>query len=213
MKVISSKQDIEKFLPAKWASSFSSRRTAIEIYLSTGGIIKIGEVKGEWPRLLYPTVDKLNSEIKSTELELSRIERQLKQIRSKLNDLNETLPKKLKVLFSPLYWKHRMKLLTDKEYKEVYDLVKPPMHLIHDPEWKKRMDIFLKSDDYRMRLKEARLSEIGKRRDVMEKEVERRAEFSRSVVEHLLDKLETKRKALNDKLFALKELKKWAEKS
>ena len=211
--MISNPSDLDNFLPPKWAESFSSRKNAIKVYLKTGGIIKIGEVKGSWPRLIYPTVEKLEAEIKVVEKELDRIERQIKEARKKRKDLENTPDKMLRVLFDPLYWKHRVKLLKDPEYREVYELVKPPIHLIHRPDWRKKIDIFVKSREYRDKLKEARLSKIGKRRDVLEVEVERRMEFSKSVVSSLISKLEAKKKELEERLDALRTLLNWAKAS
>ncbi len=213
MKIITSPSEIDRFLPAKWADSFNARKKALEVYLKDGGVIKIGEVKNEWPRLIYPTKEKLEKEIKDVEKELDSVERRLELARKRLDDLKQTPGKTLKVLFDPLFWKHKVRLLTDEEYREVFELVRPPVHLIHRPEWKKRMDLFLKSDEYRERLKEARLSEIGKRREFLENEVEKRMEFSRSVVENLIEKLEKKRKELKERLSALKVLLSWAKAS
>ncbi len=213
MRVISNPSDLDNFLPPKWAEAFSARKKAIEVYLKKGGIIKIGEVRGSWPRLVYPTLEKIEAEMKEVEREIDRIDRQLKDAKKKKSDLQNTPDKVLKVLFDPLYWKHRIKLLKDKDYREVYELVRPPVHLIHRPDWRKKIEIFVKSDEYRERLKEARLSEIGKRRDALEVEVERRMDFSRSVVDSLISKLEAKRKELKERLDALKILRDWARAS
>ncbi len=213
MKVISDPAEIDRFLPAKWADSFHSRKKAIEIYLKRGGIIKIGEVKGNWPRLLYPTSDKIEVEIKSIEREISRLERQIVEARKRLRDLEHSPDKTVKVILDPLYWKHRLRLLRDKEYREVYELVKPPIHLIHRPDWRKKIELFIKSEEYRLRLKEARLSKIGRRREVLEKEVEKRIDFSKSVVNSLIEKLEAKKNELEERLEALKVLKAWADAS
>ncbi len=213
MRVIANPSDIDRLMPPKWAESFHARRKAVELYLKRGGLIKIGEVKGSWPKLVYPTVGKLDSEIREVEKELAKVERSLKEARSRLKELERTPDKMLRVFMDPLFWKHQMKLLRDKEYREVYELVKPPIHLIHRPDWRKKIEIFVKSDEYRSRLKEARLSEIGKRREVLEEEFERRMEFSRSVVSSLIDKLEAKKKELEEVISALNTLKSWARAS
>ena len=213
MRVISNPSDIDALLPPKWADSFSARKKAIEIYLKSGGIIKVGEVKGSWPRLVYPTVEKLESDINTIEKEIERINRQIEETKKRKRDLQDTPDKMLKVLLDPLYWKHRMKLLRDPEYREVYELVRPPIHLLHRPDWRRKIEIFVKSEEYRNKLKEARLSEIGKRRDFLDVEVEKRMEFSRSVVSSLSEKLEAKKNELEQRLNALKTLLSWAKSS
>ncbi len=213
MKVITDVSDVDKFLPARWADSFSSRKEAIKQYLKGGGVIKIGEMRGEWPRLLYPTREKLESEIKSVEKELESVDRQLSQARKRLSLLKNTPDKKIKVVLDPLFWRHKVKLLTDKEYKADYELIRPPVHLIHRPDWRKKIELFLNSGEYRTRLREARLSKIGKNRDLLENEVEARIEFSKSVVKSLLDKLERKKEELEGKLRVLKTLLNWARSS
>ncbi len=85
--------------------------------------------------------------------------------------------------------------------------------MIHRPDWRKKIELFIKSEEYRLRLKEARLSKIGRRREVLEKEVEKRIDFSKSVVNSLIEKLEAKKNELDERLEALKVLKAWADAS
>ncbi|GEM_PF-1651610 len=213
MRLITNKSDLEKYLPASWAEGFMQRKKAVETYLETGGIIKIGEHKGNWPRLIYPTKEKLRQELDEVEKELAKLDKQLAEAKRRRNRLQTTPGKMVKVAMDPLYWEHRMKLLKDREYREVYELVRPPFHLMHMPEWRKRLEVFVKSAEYRARLKEARLSKIGKRRELLDKEVERRMDFSRSVVDGLIEKLEAKRDKLVKRADALRTLMGWAEAS
>ncbi len=213
MKLITNKDDLEKYLPASWAEGFLQRKKAIETYLSSGGIIKIGELKGNWPKLIYPTRSKLSQELKEAEEELNAVDKQLVNAKNKRERLDTTPTKMAKVLTDPLFWEHKLKMLRDKEYREVYELVRPPFHLLHMPEWRKRLEVFVRSAEYRARLKEARLSKIGRKRELLEKEVERRMDFSRSVVDGLIEKLEKKKERLEKKVRALRILMGWAEAS
>jgi hypothetical protein len=84
------------------------------------------------------------------------------------------------------------------------------MHLLHRGEWKKRLAMFVRSKEYRLRLREARTSVIGKKRPPMRDEVEMRLDFNRQTADSELEKVAAKKKALDSLESALRVMLAWA---
>ena len=211
MKTIGNFEEFKRYLPANWAVDYNERVNAIKVYLESGGIIKIGEMKGHWPKLIYPTKRRLEKQIEEAEEKLKDINKQIKEWRKRHKELQTNkVTDVLKRITDPLYWEHHARLLADPTYRETYELVEPPIHLIHRKEWRKRLKLFIKDKEYRLRLHEARTSEIGKRREGMKKEVEARMQFTRDLAETEKKKLIDKRDQLIRKIEAMKTLLQWA---
>lgn len=185
-----------------------TRIGAMETYLK-GGVIKI-----QGDRLVYPTSQRLERQIHDRQERIRALNGRLKNWGHRKKDLKtDKVTDSIKRVVSPLYWEHQMKLLTDKEYKEVYELVKPPMHLINRKKWHKRLAIFVKNEEYRLRLKEARLSQIGKKREKMTEEVQQRMEFNRQLAAMNMEKIEKQKSALMSQVTAMREVMRWAKES
>jgi len=201
--------EFKRLLPEELSNAYPARQKAISTYLSAGGITKFEKADG-FPRLVYPTPKRLEEQIAEAEDKLKSLSHQIaawhKRHRNlKTNKVTDTA----KLAADPLYWEHRTKLLVDPSYRATYELVRPPIHLLNREKWRKRLKMFIRSKEYRLRLHEARISKIGKKRAPMAEEVEARFDFNRRMATSELAKLEEKREALNKRLSAMKALLLW----
>ncbi len=212
METIGSFDEFKRRLPAGAEHAFPERQKALETYLSFGGIVKADFSHG-FPVLIYPTKSRIEGQITTTSDKLSRLESQLREWDKRKAHLQTNKVGDYVLRFAdPLFWEHQAKLLSDPEYKETYSLVAPPMHLVHRKEWRKRLGMFIRSKEYRLRLHEARTSEIGKRRPPMRDEVEARLDFNRQTAKRERDKLSEKKDTLDSLLSALRVMLAWTAK-
>ena len=204
-------KDFRKLVPTELKDSYSSRQAAIDSYLSMGGVTKFEETSG-FPRLVYPTSQRLESQIMENEKKLNSLDRQVAawHRRHKALKTNKATDIAARAV-DPLYWEHRTRLITDPSYRATYELVKPPIHLLNREKYRKRLKMFIQSKEYRLRLHEARLSKIGKKRAPMAEEVELRFDFNRKMAQNELAKLDEKRIALRTRLSAMKAMLAWVK--
>ncbi|MCD4740663.1 hypothetical protein K8R43_05770 [archaeon] len=203
-KTIGSFIDLKKEVP----EMTESRAKAMQSYLKTG----IVKVQGK--RLVYPTTQRLEKQIGEKRKRIDYLDEQIKEWGHRQKNMDtDKVSDSMKRALSPLYWEHQLKLMTDGEYREVYELVKPPMHLINHKKWNKRLSIFVKSEEYRLRLKESRLSSIGKKREKMSEEVQQRMEFNRQLAAMNKEKIEKQKKELEFQVRAMREVMRWAKDS
>ncbi len=77
------------------------------------GIVEIKDGK-----IVYPTPSRLNKILFSLNLEISRLEREIEKIESIIKE-NKEERSTLKKIFNPLYLKHKILILKDREYREI----------------------------------------------------------------------------------------------
>ena len=73
--------------------------------------------------------------------------------------------------------------------------------------------MFVRSKEYRLRLKEARKSQLGRKREKMEEEVKTRMEFNKQLANINREKIEKKKQELEEELKAMRALLLWAKDS
>ena len=208
---IGSFADFKKLLPPDMKDSFPNRQSAVETYLAMGGVTKF-EKTGGFPHLVYPTPRRLQDQIGEAEEKIAGWDKSLGDWNRRHKHLKtDKVTDFAKRAADPLYWEHRAKLVSDPAYRATHDLVRPPMHLLHRDKWRKRLRLFIRSKEYRLRLHEARVSSIGKKRAPMVEEVEARMDFNRQMARHELKKIQEKRVALEKKLAAMKTLLVWSK--
>jgi hypothetical protein len=203
-KTIGSFEEFQKLFP----QTSTDRQEAVKTYLEMGIItVKQGKIS-------YPNPQRLEKQIRDREEKLRQIYSQLKAWDARQKNLKtDKATDSLGLWFNPVYWQHQLKLATNQEYKEVYELVEPPMHLLNRNKWDKRLAMFVKSKEYRDRLKEARLSKIGKKREKMTKEVEGRLDFNRQMASTNRKKLEEKKDRYEREIDAMRTLMAWVRES
>ncbi len=201
--------EFKKLLPEGQERAYPQRQKAIATYLAMGGVTKFEQGEG-FPRLVYPTPRRLEEQIAEAEAKLKSLDQQIGAWHRRHSHLKtDKATDTAKLLADPLYWEHRAKLLADPSYRATYELVRPPIHLLHREKWRKRLKMFIRSKEYRLRLHEARISKIGKKRLPMAEEVEARFDFNRKMASSELEKLEEKRKSLRERVGAMKTLLAW----
>ncbi|MFC2175013.1 hypothetical protein ACFLQ2_04080 [archaeon] len=208
---IGSFAEFKKLVPKDMAESYPSRQSAVETYLLMGGVTKF-EKAGGFPHLVYPTPKRLEDQIQEAEKKIAGWDKSLGDWHRRHHHLKTNkVTDVAKRAADPLYWEHRAKLVTDPAYRATHDLVRPPIHLLNREKWRKRLKLFIRSKEYRLRLHEARVSSIGKKRAPMVEEVEARLDFNRKMAKHELEKIEEKRNKLKKKLSAMKTLLVWSK--
>jgi len=208
---IGSFAEFKKLVPKDAADAYSTRQEAVKTYLAMGGVTKFEKTDG-FPVLVYPTPKRLEDQIREAEDKISGWDKQLGDWSRRHKHLKtDKVTDLAKRAADPLYWEHRTKLVTDPAYRATYDLVRPPIHLLNREKWRRRLKLFIRSKEYRLRLHEARVSSIGKKRAPMAEEVEARLDFNRQMAKNELKKIEGKRNKLNKKLSAMKTLLSWSK--
>ncbi|PIN99327.1 MAG: hypothetical protein COT90_00150 [Candidatus Diapherotrites archaeon CG10_big_fil_rev_8_21_14_0_10_31_34] len=190
------------------------RALALKDYFSFGGFVSIISFdSGAWPKLVYPSKQRILHQL--NELEASR-----KLFESKLNDWkqkhseakNYKTVNAIKKFSEPVYWKHLIKKMTDKEYSSSVDKVKLPVDLVSDKKYKPMIETFLKDAEYRRHLIEAFENSVVYKKD---KELAKHAtnlqEFRKDVSQTKIDELSKKVNSINKNISCLKEMAKWAE--
>ena len=203
--------EFKKLLPEGQENAYPKRQKAIAVYLAMGGVTKFEKGDG-FPRLIYPSPKRLEEQIAEAEEKLKSFDRQMMAWHKRHRHLKTNKATDVaRLAADPLYWEHRAKLLADPSYRTTYELVRPPIHLLHRDKWRKRLKMFIRSKEYRLRLHEARVSKIGKKRLPMDEEVEARFDFNRKMASSELSKLEEKRNRASEKLSAMRALLAWVK--
>ena len=120
------------------------RALALKDYFSFGGFVSIIPFdSGAWPKLIYPSKHRILYQL--TELDENK-----KLFESKLGDWKQknSEAKNYKTMIAikkfsePVYWKHVIKKMTDKEYSSSVDRVKLPVDLVSDKKYKPMIETF-----------------------------------------------------------------------
>lgn len=190
------------------------RASALKDYFSFGGFVSIIPFdSGAWPKLVYPSKQRILFQLK--ELEEHR-----KLFESKLNDWKKkhSEAKNYKTVISikkfsePVYWKHLAKKLTDKEYSASVDRVNLPVDLVSDKKYKPMIETFLNDQEYRRHLTEAFENSVVYKKDKkLAKHATNLQEFRKDVSHTKITELTKKVESINKNIFCLKEMMKWAD--
>ena len=134
--VISSLKDFDKAFPS--VPKESNRKKALERYFGINGLIKAVTVDGkEWPKLMYPNPEVLDSKIKETKEKRKIYSDKLGEWKKQhFNASMYHQVHQVKKLAEPLYWKHLAKTVIDSDYRKDADSVKLPAHLVADKKWR-----------------------------------------------------------------------------
>jgi hypothetical protein len=110
-------------------------------------------VKAENGKMVYPSKRKIDESILSFKAKRKKLlKEQLKWMKMLFLAKNAKLMNEFKKFFTVLYWKHLSKYLTNQEYKEAFQSVNMPLHLISSKKHRKMIEAFIKNKDYREKL-------------------------------------------------------------
>lgn len=190
-----------------------SRYEALDKYFARGGVINAIKTSKTWPKLIYPSPLRIETQIKELNELRSVYGGKLKDWNKKLRDAQNYHSKNQILKFSePIYWKHVAKSLSDPDYKADSGNVDLPVHLVADPKWKPMIKMFVNDLEYRKNLVETvqnsivykKEKKVAKYADVLQ---DFRSEMSNSKIDQLTKKIEK----LNLEIASLEAVRKWAK--
>ena len=156
-KIISSKDIFSKnFSSLNLDSNPTLRAKALTKYFSDGGVVSVMDgTKALWPKLVYPSTDRLETQINHLQSLKKKFDEDKKRWEKKLMDESMYhLKHNFFKLSEPVYWKHLLKLITNGEYKYDAGQVNLPAHLISDKRWRPMIQMFVENIEYRKQLVE-----------------------------------------------------------
>ena len=189
-----------------------SRYEALEKYFARGGVINAVKGNKTWPRLVYPSPIRIETQIKELRELKAVYDVKLKDWNKKLSAAKNYHSRNQLLKFSdPIYWKHVAKTFSDPDYKTDSGSVELPVHLVADPKWKPMIKMFVNDLEYRKNLVETvqnsivykKDRKVAKYADVLQ---EFRKEMSTSKIEQISQKIEK----LKLGIASLESVKQWA---
>ena len=166
-----------------------STEDVLKDYLSTGGLLKVDRSNPRKPRILYPDRRRLTAQLDDLQKRRKNLEAKISHWEEAQRRKAETLSKKVSLVLDPLYWEHILRSGIDAGYREAVRVVDPPVKMMREAKWRKPMEMFVRSADYRERLKEARTSLLGESRGTMREDAEKSDGFEEEVIGNRLEKL------------------------
>jgi hypothetical protein len=187
------------------------RINALKKYFERGGVISALPSKKPWPRLVYPSPLRIQTQIEELKNRKKLFLKKEADWRKKLNEAkNYHMKHHILKLSEPIYWKHVTKMLTDKEYKADAEAVGLPAHLAADPRYKPMVKMFLEDAEYRKNLVETvqksfvyKNKKVGNYANILQ-------DFRIDVSEAQLKDIEAKIKDLDEQIKSLEIIKAWA---
>lgn len=146
--LISSWDDAVKKFPSLGENVDRPEVKAVKEYLESGGILKV--TGGSNFRIFYPTKKMIDKRVSSLRAQRALFTRQIRKLRS-LD--RESLP--FRLAFDPLYIRHQLKMLSDKEYRESFNRLEFSWEHFLDPNTRKIIEQFMDDIDYRLRVLQA----------------------------------------------------------
>ena len=203
----------EAFPHLNAGKSSDPKAAALAKYFGDGGVISVKANGSDWPTLVYPSKQRLETQIDSLSSLKSRFEKEKavwekKLIEEKLYHFRNNVYK----FSEPVYWKHLFKILTNFEYKHDAGEVSLPAHLISDKRWKPMIKMFVDNIEYRKQLVETVQQGIVYKDD---KRVGRYAndlrDFRIDVSAKKISELTKKVQTLDEQINSLKQIMGWAK--
>ncbi|MCX8189814.1 MAG: hypothetical protein N3F05_01130 [Candidatus Diapherotrites archaeon] len=186
---------------------------ALKTYFESGGIIRVKVSNSkEWPELVYPSKKRINYLIKEHEKNLKELEEQKNFWEKKHKDAERYyLIHFFKKYTKKTYWKHLMKLLSDKQYREDAKKVNIPAHLVADKRWEPMIKTFVENEEYRKQLKITfEESPIYKKNKKLAKYSDQLLNFRKQETERKIKEINEKLNSIKKELSALKKIAQWA---
>ncbi|MBI1973323.1 hypothetical protein HYS54_00775 [Candidatus Micrarchaeota archaeon] len=151
---------------------------AFKVYLETGGVVKLQESPFE---IVYPTRQRLDYLIDENGRKMAYLDSETGKWQKHIGEVSATR-QGFGRFFDPVYLRHVINSAVDPSYREAVRVVNPPVHLIGDARYRRMMRMFVSSSDYRDRLKEARTSMLGRKRDSVTETAEKIVAFKKKTM-------------------------------
>jgi len=190
-----------------------ARYDALKKYFDKGGVINAAKTGKVWPKLVYPSPLRIESQIKELVKLKILYEGKHKDWQKKLSAAKTYHSKHQLLKFSdPLYWKHKSKSLTDSDYRSDAEKVGLPIHLVADVKWKPMIRMFIDDLEYRKNLVETvQTSIVYKDSKKVAKYAYILQDFRAEVSTSKIADLSKKVSSLDEDIRGLELIKKWAK--
>jgi len=191
----------------------TERQEALKHYFSRGGIIRVNiEKQKQWPGLVYPTKLRLRALIRQREVLKANYLKKTRDWEKKLKDAEfYGIMHSVKRFSSPLYWKHKTKMISDSDYRKDAEKVDLPLHLVSDPRWQPMIRMFIEDLEYRKQLTETVENSIVYKKDKkLAKYATELQTFRKTESNRKLKDLGKKVADLDKDINTFKELVKWS---
>jgi len=188
------------------------RLEALKSYFTRGGVIS-AENKGKgWPKLVYPSVQRIKEQAADLKQRKAIYDKQNSGWKKSHNSAkNYDLRNEVMKFSDPLYWKHIVKYHSDKAYKNDSDSVKLPVHLVSDERWKPMIRMFIEDGEYRNNLVETVSHSIVYQKDKkLAKYSEELKEFRMEMTGKAISGIDKKLEVLEKDIKSFDEILKWA---
>ena len=146
--LVSSWDDVVKRFPTLGEQADRPEVDAVREYLESGGIIKVAD--GKDFRIVYPTKKMIDERIAALRKQRAYYLKQIQKLRTLER---EFVP--LRLAFDPLYIRHQLKLVADREYREAFKRLGFSWAHFLDPKTRKIIAQFMEDRDYRSRVLQA----------------------------------------------------------
>ncbi|HZX20350.1 MAG TPA: hypothetical protein VFF13_05030 [archaeon] len=198
----------EKFVVPK-----DDRYNALEKYFARGGVISAVKSNGKWPKLVYPSPQRIEDQLKELQALKSVYESKSRDWSKKLSEAKNYHSKHQLLKFKdPLYWQHVAKKTMDSDYKADSEKVQIPVHLVADPRWKPMVKMFVNDLEYRKNLVETVENSIVYKDDKkVAKYADELQNFRSEMSTSKLDDIGKKLGKINQEISSLEAVKKWAK--
>jgi hypothetical protein len=211
VNIISDIQTFERMFPN--CSNNEKRKDALIKYFKNNGVIKAYESNKSWPKLAYPNQKIIQKKLSEIKIKKDIYSKKLADWNKKYSQaFNYHSIHQLKKIKEPLFWKHRLKLLTDKDYKQDFESVNLPVHLVGDEKWKPMIKMFITDLDYRKQLSlTIKESIVYKNDKKVAKYADEIKDFRLQASDKQIKDIEKKLEVILDYEFALNEFLKWVK--
>ena len=122
---------------------------ALREYVESGGILRV-TVEGGKLRITYPSRRMVEERIRELRRERDFYAAQLAKLRKLHRELSP-----IRLAFDPLYIRHQIKLMADREYRKAFSKLGFTWEHFLDPKTRKIIKAFMESKDYRERVLDA----------------------------------------------------------
>lgn len=177
-------------------------------YFLEGGIIKANtKIK---LKVFYPSKDIIKKELNKLYSERAKTIDKIDQwYKIKKNSENFIKKNKVKKFMKSTFWKHTLKSIFDKKYKEDFKKIKIPIEYIGEESIRKLVDEFINNLEYRQKLIETiDYSIVYKNKGIGDKVI-KKLELQKEISKAKLDSLNTRKNKLQEKIKTYKLIQKW----
>lgn len=165
--------------------------------------------KFEGQKIIYPELSDLKKQISDDQNTYNSLKENIAYWKKEKEKLTAT---KLSKYINKKYWKHQIKKLTDKQYKQDLLDTKLTDDVILDPEYDKLFQTFYSNPDYRKKLKETVNTSIVYRNTQIGKYSQNKRDLKKNIAEQRILQLQNELKDLEFRMNVNNKIMKFIQK-